>query len=170
MLLAFLLPALVLNPLERLARRIDLIRTGEFEAVQPEARQETREFAAVQSKLNLLGQQFHGARQDALQLRSNLEEMLQRLEEAVLLFDASGSLMMAGHPAERLLGKTREEMLGQKLQDLFPLSTVLGIDIEEAIQHNQPLRDKLVSIDPRAGAGQCRAVTKECAVEKRSAH
>jgi hypothetical protein len=103
-LLAFLLPTLVLNPLERLAQSIDLIRTGEFETVQGERRQETKEFAAVQSKLNLLGQQFHGAKQDAIQLRSNVEEMLQRLDEAVLLFDSSGSLMMAGHPAERLLG------------------------------------------------------------------
>jgi PAS domain S-box-containing protein len=150
--LAFLLPTLVLSPLERLGRRIDLIRTGEVEAMEPEKRHETREFAAVQSKLNLLGQQFRGAKQDALQLRSNLEEMLQRLEEAVLLFDASGVLMMAGRPAERLLGKGREEILGQKLSDLFPPSTVLGAAIAGAMEHNQPLRDRLVTID-RNGAG-----------------
>jgi len=148
--LAYVLPVLVLNPLERLGRRIDLIRTGEIEAVQPDRRHETREFAAVQSKLNLLGQQFHGAKQDALQLRSNLEEMLQRLEEAVLLFDASGFLMMAGHPAERLLGKTREEILGRRLPELFPPSTVLGVAIGEAIANNQPLRDRLFSIDDGA--------------------
>jgi signal transduction histidine kinase len=146
-LLALLLPTLVLNPLERLGERIDLIRIGEFEPVPGQKRQETREFAAVQSKLNLLGQQFHGVKQDALQLRSNVEEMLQRLEEAVLLFDASGLLMMAGHPVERLLGKTREEIVGQTLQNVFPPSTVLGGLISDAIERTQPLLDRLVIVD-----------------------
>jgi signal transduction histidine kinase len=146
-LLALLLPTLVLNPLERLGQRIDLIRIGELEPVQGQQRQETREFAAVQSKLNLLGQQFQGVKQDALQLRSNVEEMLQRLEEAVLLFDASGSLMMAGHPVERLLGRTRNEIVGQTLQNVFPSSTVLGGLISDAIERNQPLLDRVVVIE-----------------------
>ncbi len=151
--LAFLLPTLVLNPLERLGQRIDLIRTGEFETLPGGKRHEAREFAAVQSKLNLLGAQFHGVQQDARQLRGNLEEMLQRLEEAVLLFDSSGSLTMAGRPVERMLGKTREEMIGRKLQDVFPPSTVLGGVIATAIERDEPVRDRLATVDELESGG-----------------
>src|SRR5207249_274305 len=96
--LAYALPSLIVKPLGRLEQHIDLIREGEADTPIPAKRPETREFAVVQSKLNLLGQQFRGARQDALQLRRNIEELLQRLEEAVLLFDTSGRLSMAGVP------------------------------------------------------------------------
>src|SRR5258708_3178584 len=85
--LASFLPPLTLGPLQRVSRNIDLIRTGEFEAAGRPPPRESREFADVQAKLSLLGQQFRGAREDALDLRSNIEQLLLRLEEAVLLFD-----------------------------------------------------------------------------------
>ena len=153
--LAFALPSLVLNPLERLSRRIDQIRTGEFEGLPEFRHGESREFAAVQSKLSLLGQQFRGAQQDAAALRSNVQEMLQRLDEAVLLFDAEDRLMMAGQPAERLLGKTRADIIGQKLEELFPQSTMLGATICDAVQRREALIDRIVTIE-RNGAGRTR--------------
>ncbi len=42
---------------------------------------ESREFADVHSKLSLLSEQYRGARQDALELRGNVDQLLQRLEE-----------------------------------------------------------------------------------------
>ncbi len=60
----------------------------------------------MHSKLSLLDEQYRGAKQDADELRTNIEQLLQRLEEGVLLFDDTGRLLMAGEPAERMLGKT----------------------------------------------------------------
>jgi PAS domain S-box-containing protein len=140
------LPSLILRPLERVSQQIDLIRTGEFEADARTLRRESREFADVQSKLNLLGQQYRGAKQDALQLRSNVEQLLQRLDEAVLLFDPKGRVMMAGEPAERMLGKGREDILGRQFDELFPKDSVLGFLVTRAVQMRQPLRDELVTL------------------------
>src|SRR5579863_2638455 len=80
--LGSVLPSLMLNPLERVSRSIDMIRAGQFDtAILP--LRESSEFALVQSKLSLLGEQYRGARQDALDLRSNVEQLLEKLEEAV---------------------------------------------------------------------------------------
>jgi PAS domain S-box-containing protein len=149
--LGTVLPNLILNPLQRVSRSIDLIRTGQFDTAVLPIERESREFAAVQSKLSLLGQQFRGAQQDALELRSNVEHLLERLEEAVLLFDNTGRLMMAGETVERMLGKKRELLIGRNLEELFPASTVLGNVILGAVRTHESIHNQAVAIPPEAG-------------------
>ncbi|MDQ6758453.1 MAG: ATP-binding protein [Acidobacteriota bacterium] len=146
LILAFFLPNVVLSPLERVSQRIDQIRTGEMEVKPLNISGEAREFKDVQTKLSLLGQQFRGAKQDAIELRNNIEELLQKLEEAVLLFDPSGRVMMAGHPAGRMLGKEGKELIGHNLEELFPKNTILGALIQRAIENHQPVHDQVVNV------------------------
>lgn len=167
--LGSVLPNLVLDPLQRVLRNIDLIRTGQFDAAVPRAQHEAAEFAAVQSKLSQLGEQFRGAKQESLELRSNVDQLLQRLEEAVLLFDTSGRLVMAGEPAERLLGKKREEMIGHGVEELFPGSTVLGTAIQSAVQARQSLREQLFTIG-RGAAGNVRLLAGIQVLQRGSSH
>ncbi|HEY4364666.1 MAG TPA: ATP-binding protein [Bryobacteraceae bacterium] len=68
---------LVLRPLKRIELTIDRIVQGNYGG--EEARAGAREFAAVQNKLNLLGQQYRGARDSASELRHNVDELLERL-------------------------------------------------------------------------------------------
>ncbi len=140
--LGSVLPIVILDPLQRVSRSIDLIRAGQFDTKSLPARNESREFAAVQSKLSLLGEQFRGARQ----LRTNVEHLLQRLEETVLLFDNSGKLVVSGETAERLLGKSRDEMAGHSLDELFPPATALGSVIASAVRSSQSVRDQRVTM------------------------
>ena len=163
--LGSVLPSLMLNPLDRVSRSIDLIRAGQFDTSILHLQRESSEFAAVHSKLSLLGEQYRGARQDALELRSNVEQMLQKLEEAVLLFDNTGRLMMAGDAAERMLGKRHDQMIGQGLEELFPASTVLGGMIGNALETRQSVHDQPVSIT-RDGAGSLRLLVSVEVFEK----
>jgi PAS domain S-box-containing protein len=144
--LGSVLPSLMLDPLERVSRSIDMIRAGQFDKAILPLQRESSEFAAVHSKLSLLGEQFRGAREDALELRSNVEQLLEKLEEAVLFFDNTGRLMMAGEAAERMLGKSHEQMIGQGLDDLFPPSTALGGVISKALHTRQSVHDQAVTI------------------------
>jgi len=144
--LGFVVPNLVLDPLGRMSRTIDSILSGQSGELLPARQREAREFAAVQSKLSVLGEQFRGAKQDALELRTNVEQLLERLEEAVLLFDNSGRLLLAGAPAERLLGRTQGEMAGRTLEELFPFSSALGGAISAAVQNRQPVRGQSVTL------------------------
>jgi PAS domain S-box-containing protein len=159
--LGTVLPTLVLDPLQRVSRSIDLIRTGQFDTATLPPQHESSEFAAVQSKLSLLGKQFRGAKQDALELRSNVEQLLERLEEAVLLFDNSGRLMMAGETAERMLGKSREQLIGSVLEDVFPVSTVLGNVIVNAVRLRESVHNQPVTIPPEAGGASRLLVSVE---------
>lgn len=152
--LGYVLPNVVLDPLGRMTRTIDLILSGQAAPDLPARQWETREFAAVQSKLSVLGEQFRGAKQDAQELRTNVEQLLQRLEEAVLLFDNSGRLLLAGAPAERLLGATQGDMVGRTIEDLFPLSTTLGEAISSAVQNRRTVRDQMVTIQRDGGPSQ----------------
>ncbi|HOL71194.1 MAG TPA: ATP-binding protein [Bryobacteraceae bacterium] len=149
MLLAVVVSNLALRPLAGISKTIDRISRGEF-AKHPLA-SESKEYAAVQSKLNLLGQQFHGARQDAIQLRSNIEQLLEKLEEVVFLFDRDDKLVMAGRAAERLLGRGRWEIMGRSLTELFPPTSALGVAIRNAIELRQPLKDLPLTFERDGG-------------------
>ena len=82
LLLTGLATSRALRPLRRIEQTIDRIAQGNFGVDDPSKsayRDQPREFAAVQSKLNLLGQQYSGARQDATKLKQSLDEMVERL-------------------------------------------------------------------------------------------
>ena len=156
--LGAVLPNLIIDPLQRVSQSIDLIRTGQFGASTPPDPREAREFADVHSKLSLLDEQYRGAKQDASELRINIEQLLERLEESVLLFDNTGRLLMAGEPAERMLGKTRDAMAGRSLDELFPPSSVLGQIIGNAVRNNEPVRERKVIVPRADGVPQRLAV------------
>ena len=159
--LGTVLPNLILDPLQRVSQSIDLIRTGQFDTAVLPPQREASEFAAVQSKLNLLGQQFRGAKQESLELRSNVEQLLERLEEAVLLFDNNGRLMMAGETVERMLRRAREKLIGRSLEEVFPVSTVLGSVIVNAVRLRESVHNQAVTIPPEAGGAQRMLVSVE---------
>jgi len=144
--LGSVLPNVVLDPLERVSRSIDLIRAGQFDPASRPRRRESREFADVHSKLTLLSEQYRGARQDSLELRNNIEQLLLRLEEGVLLFDNTGRLIVAGESAERIVGKLHAEIVGQRMSELFPPNTILGGVIEEVTQSQQSIQDRPITL------------------------
>ena len=118
-LIAFLAANLALRPLQEISQALDVIASGKAPAPAAHADAAQREFAAVQSKLSLLGQQVRGAQQ-----------MLERLEEAVLLFDAEGRLVVASQSVERLLGISRAELFAQDLRPLLPLQPLRDHPVE----------------------------------------
>jgi signal transduction histidine kinase/HAMP domain-containing protein len=135
---------LTLRPLARIGQTIDRIAAGEFSADPLRQTGELQEFADLQSKLGVLGRQVRGARQDADQLRGKIDQLLQRMEEVVLLFDSDERLIMAGRPAERLFQTDRAALIGMQLRDLFPDGSPMGASIGTAIQFRKPLTDMLV--------------------------
>lgn len=141
---AFVFSNLMLRPLARIGETIDRMAAGEFSGDPLRQTAESREFADLQSKLGVLGKQVQGAREDADQLRGKIDQLLQRMEEVVLLFDERETLVMAGRPAERLFQLARIDLIGMNVRELFPDSTPLGASIRTAVQFRKPLADMLV--------------------------
>jgi signal transduction histidine kinase len=82
LLLTGLATSRALRPLRRIEQTIDRIAQGNFGGDDPTrlpADRQPSEFAAVESKLNLLGQQYSGAREAATSLKHSLDEMVERM-------------------------------------------------------------------------------------------
>jgi signal transduction histidine kinase len=73
----------VLQPLKRIERTIDRIVQGSSGRPEDTAMGETsgiaKEFAALESKLNVLGRQFRGAREEASEKQHSLDQLLERM-------------------------------------------------------------------------------------------
>jgi signal transduction histidine kinase len=83
----------LLLPLKRIEQTIERILQGKFGRAE---RQDglVKEFAVVESKLNLLGEQFRGARQEATQMQHSLEQALDRMESQL---DVASRLTAISH-------------------------------------------------------------------------
>ncbi len=149
--LAFLVSNIASHPLVRVGEALDRIARGESPLARGGEKNQPEEVAALESKLQVLGQQFRGAREDAVHLRGNIEQLLERLEEGVLLFDRNNRLIMAGRAVEALLGRGRWELLGHTIEELFPPSGELGAAVSGAIGLQQPLKDSLIAVEREEG-------------------
>ncbi|MCC6588680.1 MAG: PAS domain-containing protein [Bryobacterales bacterium] len=146
--MAYLFSNLLLRSIERLSRTIENLAAGKPDPVsKPASGREVKEFADMQSKLDLLSQQFRGAKEDVHLLRNNIERMLERLEEGVLLFDPNGRLMRISNAAERLLGLSRDEISGRPFREIFPPDTPIGTLLEQVTSQQRPVRDAALTIE-----------------------
>ncbi len=145
MLLALFVSNLAFRPLARVGDAIDRIARGE--STGPARGGQPEEVAALEGKLQMLGQQVHGAKEDAVNLRGNIEQLLERLEVGVMLFDRNDRLIMAGRAVEGWMGRGRWELVGRPLEELFPPATELGATIGGALGFHSPLRDAPVALE-----------------------
>jgi signal transduction histidine kinase len=83
LLLTMLATTTALRPVKRIEDSIDRIAQGSTGIEEPTGSagddRTAKEFRVVQSKLNLLGQQYRGAREDARELRHNVDQLLERM-------------------------------------------------------------------------------------------
>jgi len=77
LLLAGLATSRALRPLKRIEATIDRIAQGDYHGEEPRsAEHRSPEFVALESKLNLLGQKYSGARQDNTLLKQSLDDKI----------------------------------------------------------------------------------------------
>jgi signal transduction histidine kinase len=72
--------SLVMRPLTRIGHLIDDIATGKMPDAARNPADGAQELAMIHSKLSILGERYRGAREDASQLRTNLESVLEKLD------------------------------------------------------------------------------------------
>ncbi len=119
-LLSIWLSNLMLRNITRLGEEIDRIASGETPVSRPSPA--SGEFALVETKLSMLGQQFRG-----------FQNVIEKLEDAVLVFDGSRRLVLCGNPARRLLGEIET---GRKLEELS-----LGAALADVFKKGTPVKD-----------------------------
>jgi signal transduction histidine kinase len=146
--LAIFVSNVATRQLLRVSEAIDRIATGEQqELIPPSTTKGFKEYDIVQSKLEMLGQQIRGAKQDARSMQENVRQLLARMEKAVMLFDVDDCLVSAGENVERLLNRRRYEIIGKPAGDIFPPSSKLGALIVRAVTLKVPVKDQLVLLE-----------------------
>lgn len=138
---------LVGNFLEQLGNKIDSIAQGRRDHPDSSSHLGLPEMEELEGKLWWLGRQVEGARSDVSRLRSNVEIMMKQLDEAVLVFGPDGKLQMAGEPAQQLLAKSREQLLGRTVSEVFPEWTGPGAVLSRASSGSRRVREEAVTLD-----------------------
>ncbi len=142
---AFLFSTVAFRPLGQLAKMLDLVAVGdyEFQQVPPSS---SDEFGAVASKVSLLGRQLKGAQSEFSDLKGNFERLLDEVEDAVLVFGRDRRLIAAAGAVEAFLSRSRVELVGLAVNEIFPVGTTLGLMLAQAIQLGRPTHNRSVAI------------------------
>ena len=143
-----LFSVIAFRPLGRLGHLLDMVAQGEYDPKEalPVSRAAADEFGIMASKVSLLGQQLRGAQFDFTDLRGNFERLLDQLEDAVLIFGRDRRLVVAAGAVENYLGRSRAELIGSSLAEVFPPGTTLGLILAQAAQTGRPIRNRRVPI------------------------
>jgi two-component system nitrogen regulation sensor histidine kinase NtrY len=108
---------LVTFPLRTLSNVLAAIREGDFSIRARGARRDDS-LGEVFRELNALVDNLHEQRLGAMEASALLRSVVDEIDVAVFSFDAENRLRLANRAAERLLGRSREHMLGDTAANL----------------------------------------------------
>jgi PAS domain S-box-containing protein len=108
-----------LAPLTRISAQLDRISAGEFD-LKPVT--DAGELGQVSTKISRIGQQLRDVREIFSTMRENMNSIMAGLEDGLLLFNAEGRSVLVSPSAEKFLGTKPEDILGRKIEEIFPPS------------------------------------------------
>jgi hypothetical protein len=152
-LVTMLFSAVVLRPLGRLRRQLELVASGQYElAVTARERRANDEVSMMASNVDILSQRLRGAQYEVSDLRGNLDRLLADLEEAVFIFNRENHLIFASGTVEKFVGRGRAELAGLDVGEVFPDTTALGLIVGQAARTGRPVRNRRVAAAPLGDA------------------
>jgi PAS domain S-box-containing protein len=108
---------IALAPLSRISAQLDRISAGEFD-LEPVTK--AGELGQVSNKISRIGQQLRDVREIFSTLRENMNQIMSGLEDGLLLFNVEGRAVLVSPSAEKFLDVGSENLLGRKLEEIFP--------------------------------------------------
>jgi len=137
MLLALLLAAglsqIALGPLDRLSRSLDRMTAGASEPVA-EHDPSNDEYGLVSLKIAHLGRQMRDAREIFSALKDNVDQVMAKLQDGLMLFTRDARVVLVSASLERFLGRPRGELLGRTAKEIFSSESALGTLVLDAFR------------------------------------
>ncbi len=135
--LAAVVSNLALGPLKAIARNLDSASAGD---ILPEEEADSEdEVGLVSLKIAHLGRQIRDTNQIFSALRDNVEQVMTKLQDGLMLFTRDSRVVLVSASAEKFLGRPRREILGRTAEEIFSDGTVLGAVVLPAFQQQRPL-------------------------------
>jgi PAS domain S-box-containing protein len=141
LILAALLSHIALGPLEHINRSLDSM-TDHGGGVQPPDG-EHDEYGLVSLKIANLGRQMRDAREIFSALKSNVDQIMSSLQDGLMLFTRDSRVVLVSASVERFLGRSRGQLLGRSVKEIFSPESALGALMLDAfrLHHNIEQRE-----------------------------
>jgi signal transduction histidine kinase len=138
LLLAAIVSNVALGPLKQIARNLDDASAGATELL-PTDESNNDEVGLVSLKIAHLGRQIRDTNQIFSALKDNVEQVMTKLQDGLMLFTHDTRVVLVSASAEKFLGRPRQEILGHTAEEIFSDGSVLGAIVLPAFQKQRPL-------------------------------
>ena len=126
-----------LGPLKAISRNLDSASAGDPLPADEESNAD--EVGLVSLKIAHLGRQIRDTNQIFSALKDNVEQVMSKLQDGLMLFTRDSRVVLVSASAEKFLGRPRREILGRTAEEIFSDGTVLGAVVLPAFQKQRPL-------------------------------
>jgi PAS domain S-box-containing protein len=135
--LAAVVSNVALGPLKTISRNLDSASAGNL--LPAEEADTDDEVGLVSLKIAHLGRQIHDTNQIFSALKDNVEQVMTKLQDGLMLFTRDSRVVLVSASAEKFLGRPRRDILGRTASEIFSDGTVLGAVVLPAFQKQRPL-------------------------------
>lgn len=126
-----------LGPLKRIAANLDSAVAGAPEIPAPE--DSSDEVGLVTLKIAHLGQQIRDTNQIFSALKDNVEQVMAKLQDGLMLFTSDSHVVLVSASAEKFLARPRREILGHTAEEIFSDGSPLGAVVLPAFMQQRSL-------------------------------
>ncbi len=145
---SFLLAAgvsnLALGPLKEISRNLDSVSSGTTDTLSGDE-SEHDELGLVTLKIANLGRQMRDSREIFSALKDNVDQLMSKLQDGLMLFTRDSRVVLVSAPVERFLGRPRGELLGRTAQEVFSGNTAFNATVLEAFERRRPLSSEFIA-------------------------
>jgi len=127
-----------LGPLKQISRSLDSVSSDSTGALSG-GESEYDELGLVTLKIANIGRQMRDSREIFSALKDNVDQLMSKLQDGLMLFTRDSRVVLVSAPVERFLGRPRAELLGRTAGDIFSHDSSLGALLLDAFEHKRPL-------------------------------
>lgn len=127
-----------LGPLKQIAANLDTAAAGEPEML-PASDSPGDEVGLVSLKIAHLGRQIRDTNQIFSALKDNVETVMAKLQDGLMLFTHDSHVVLVSASAEKFLRRPRREILGHTAEEIFSDGSPLGAVALPAFRQQRPL-------------------------------
>ena len=132
---------LALGPLKKISLNLDSVSSGATETLSGNE-SEHDEFGLVTLKIANLGRQMRDSREIFSALKDNVDQLMSKLQDGLMLFARDSRVVLVSAPVERFLGRPRGELLGGTVKEVFSGDTPLEVTVLDAFEHRRTLSQR----------------------------
>jgi signal transduction histidine kinase len=139
---------IALRPLEAIGRRLDQM-TSEVPDAHPPLLDGGRvdEYGLVSTKIDRLGRQIKDVKEVFTTLKGNLDQIMGTLQDGLVLFTSNNHVVLVSASAERFIGRTREEILSKRVDEIFTDANKLGRIVLDAFALHQAITQREIELE-----------------------